>query len=275
MQPIKIVADSAADLTALEGVDFAFASLKIVTAEREFIDNEALNVQEMTDFLYHYKGRSSTACPNVDDWLSAFGDAERIICITITGGLSGSYNAACTAKQLYEDRYPSRRVHVIDSLSAGPEITLHVERMREMILEGLDFDEIIASLPIYKTELLFLLESLRNFANNGRVSKTAAAAAGVFGIRALGRASDEGTLELLAKPRGAEKSLDAILTQMEKHGCRGGRVLIAHCFAADTAERLAEKIRAAYPTATVRIHPCRGLCSFYAEQGGLLIGYEV
>ena len=107
------------------------------------------------------------------------------------------------------------------------------------------------------------------------MSKAAAAAAGVFGIRALGRASDEGTLELLAKPRGAEKSLDAILTYMGKHGCIGGKVLISHCYAEDTAERLADKIRAAYPTAAVRIHPCRGLCSFYAESGGMLIGYEV
>ena len=65
MEPIKIVADSAADLTALDGVDFAFAPLKIVTADREFVDTAALNVREMTDFLARYKGRSSTACPNV------------------------------------------------------------------------------------------------------------------------------------------------------------------------------------------------------------------
>ena len=275
MQPIKIVADSSADLTALEGVDFAFAPLKIVTAEREFIDNEALNVQEMTDFLYRYKGRSSTACPNVDDWLAAFGDAERIICITITGGLSGSFNAARTAKQLYEDRYPARRVHVIDSLSAGPEITLHIEKMREMILAGHSFDEIVTVLSSYKTELLFLLESLHNFANNGRVSKAAAAAAGVLGIRALGRASDEGTLELLVKPRGEAKSLAAIVQNMKKYACCGGKVLIAHCYAEEAANRLAEMIRAAFSSVTVRVHACRGLCSFYAEPGGLLIGYEV
>ena len=275
MEPIKIVADSAADLTALDGVDFAFAPLKIVTAEREFVDTAALNVREMTDFLARYKGRSSTACPNVDDWLTAFGEAKAVIAITITGGLSGSYNAALTAKQVYEERHPDRRVHVIDSLSAGPEITLHIERMREMIVAGHTFDEIITALPNYKTELLFLLESLHNFANNGRVSRAAAAAAGVLGIRVLGRASAEGTLELLAKPRGEAKSLAAVLDSMEKYGCCGGRVLISHCYAEETANRLADKIRAAYPTAIVRVHPCRGLCSFYAEAGGMLVGYEV
>jgi len=275
MEHIKIVADSSADLVALEGADFAFAPLKVVTAEREFVDNASLDVREMTDFLYRYKGRSSTACPNVDDWLSAFGDAEQIICITITGGLSGSYSAACTAKNIYEDRHPNRRVHVIDSLSAGPEITLHIEKMRDMILAGHTFDEIVAALSVYKTELIFVLESLRNFANNGRVSRAAAAAAGVLGIRALGRASDEGTLELLVKPRGEAKALSAVLSQMEKRACRGGRVLIAHCYAEEAANRLADRIRAAYPSASVRIHPCRGLCSFYAEPGGLLIGYEV
>ena len=98
MRRIRIVADSSADILTLEGVEYAFAPMKIITADREFVDDETLDVEEMATFLYTYKGKSKSSCPNVSDWLETFGDAEDVICVTITSALSGSYNAACTAK---------------------------------------------------------------------------------------------------------------------------------------------------------------------------------
>ncbi len=271
---IKLVLDSSADIIALEEIDFAYAPLKVCTAEREFIDNDEADVSGMVEFLASYKGRSSSSCPNAEDWLAAFGDGAEILCITITGGLSGSYNSACTAKKLYEEAHPSRRVEVLDSLTAGPEITLMAHKARDLIRAGADLSEVVAALSKYKTELLFCLESLRNFANNGRVSKTAAAAAGFLGIRAVGRASDEGTLELLGKARGETKALEAIKSHLSEYGYCGGRLYIHHCFADETVERLASSIRRDYPTAEIALRPTRGLCSFYAERGGFLVGFE-
>ena len=271
---IKIITDSASDLTSMEGIDMAYAPMKVCTAEREFTDNDGINVREMVDFLYSYKGRSSSSCPNAEDWLNAFGDAENIVCITITGGLSGSYNSALSAKNIYEGDHPDRRVLVVDSLTAGPEMALMAERVREQALAGKDLEEIEADLKGYKTELLFALESLRNFANNGRVSKAAAAAAGLLGIRAIGRASDVGTLELLSKTRGEAKTLDGVMSYLKELRCKGGKIFIDHCFAEETVNKLAFKIKAEYPHAQIVIRPTRGLCSFYAELGGFLVGFE-
>lgn len=271
---IKIITDSASDLTSMEGIDMAYAPMKVCTAEREFTDNDGINVREMVDFLYSYKGRSSSSCPNAEDWLNAFGDAENIVCITITGGLSGSYNSALSAKNIYEGDHPDRHVLVVDSLTAGPEMALMAERVREQALAGKDLEEIEADLKGYKTELLFALESLRNFANNGRVSKAAAAAAGLLGIRAIGRASDVGTLELLSKTRGEAKTLDGVMGYLKELRCKGGKIFIDHCFAEETVNKLAFKIKAEYPHAQIVIRPTRGLCSFYAELGGFLVGFE-
>jgi len=271
---IKIITDSASDLTSMEGIDMAYAPMKVCTAEREFTDNDGINVREMVDFLYSYKGRSSSSCPNAEDWLNAFGDAENIVCITITGGLSGSYNSALSAKNIYEGDHPDRHVLVVDSLTAGPEMALMAERVREQALAGKDLEEIEADLKSYKTELLFALESLRNFANNGRVSKAAAAAAGLLGIRAIGRASDVGTLELLSKTRGEAKTLDGVMSYLKELRCSGGKIYIDHCFAEETANKLATKIKTEYPNAEIVIRPTRGLCSFYAELGGFLVGFE-
>jgi DegV family protein with EDD domain len=271
---IKIITDSASDLTSMENIDMTYAPMKICTAEREFTDNDGINVREMVDFLYSYKGRSSSSCPNAEDWLTAFGDAENIVCITITGGLSGSYNSALSAKTIYESDHPDRRVLVVDSLTAGPEMALMAERVRDLALEGKNLEEIEAGLKTYKTELLFALESLRNFANNGRVSRTAAAAAGFLGIRAVGRASEQGTLEMLTKARGETKALDAVMSYLSERGYKGGKLAIHHCMADATVTRLTDLIRAAYPTAVITVRRTRCLCSYYAERGGFLVGFE-
>ena len=276
MRNRKIVADSSANLQKLQSVAFDTAPLKIITADREFVDHAALDLEEMIDYFSSYKGRSQTSCPNPEDWLSAFGDAEEVFCVAITSGLSGSYNAACIAKEMYEEAHPDRRVFVIDSLSAGPELTLIAEKLEELILAGKTFEEICSFMPNYQhqTGLLFSLESLNNFAANGRVSPAVAKIAGVLGIRIVGKASDAGTLEPTDKCRGEAKAVSTIMKHLQENGLKNGKVQIAHCRNEKAAVALKDMIEAALPGVTVKIGKNLGLCSYYAERGGLLIGYE-
>lgn len=276
MRTVKIVADSSANLMELKTVAFDAAPLKIITAEREFVDDQNLDLDEMIGFFKSYKGRSQSSCPNPEDWLTTFGDAEDVFCVAITSGLSGSYNAACIAKEMYETEHPGRRVFVIDSLSAGPELTLIVEKLEEMIAEGKSYEEICSYIPEYqkKTGLLFMLESLNNFAANGRVSPAVAKIAGVLGIRIVGKVSDVGTLEPTDKCRGEEKSLKTILKHLKESGLKTGKVILAHCLNEPAANALKNMIETDLPGVAVKIGINLGLCSFYAEKGGLLVGFE-
>ena len=90
----KIVVDSSSSLYALPGVDFACVPLKIVTDEQEYLDDGTLDAVDMARSLRTYKGKTSTSCPNIGDWLEAYEGADEIYAITITGTLSGSCNAA-------------------------------------------------------------------------------------------------------------------------------------------------------------------------------------
>ena len=272
----KIVADSSADVFALEGVDFACAALKIITDNGEYVDDAGLDVQQMVHDLHSYNGKSSSSCPGVGDWLEAFGDAERIFCVTLTSNLSGSWNSARMAKQAYEEEFPDRKVFLLDSLSAGPEIALELEKIRELVLAGEDYEAICDAVSAYSehTGLLFMLESMNNLANNGRVSPLVAKAAGLLGIRVVGKASDEGTLEPLDKSRGEKKALAAMIERLESEGYAGGRLRIDHCFNAAAAFNLKGQVEKHFPGAQVEIFRCGGLCSFYAEKGGLLVGFE-
>ncbi len=272
----KIVADSSSDILSLDDVAFASAPLKIITSENEYIDDENLNVDEMVDDLSSYKGKSGTSCPSVTDWLDAFGDAKYIFCITITNRLSGSHNSACLAKQMYEEDHPDRQVCVIDSLSTGPEMNLISEKLRKLINAGKSFEEISLTVADYQKHLglLFMLESLKNLANNGRVNSLVAKAAGVLGVRIVGKASDEGELELLDKCRGEQRALNNIIEHLKKLGHKGGKIRISHCSNENAAKKLKELIIKEFKTSQIEIYRSRGLCSFYAEKGGLLVGFE-
>ncbi len=272
----RIVADSAADLTSLNQVSFSSAPLKIITAEKEYTDNADLDVKNMVDSLKVYKGKSSSSCPNPDEWLAAFSDAKNIIAVTISSGISGSYNAAQTAKSIYEAEHPDRRVFIVDSLSAGPQEAMLVEKAEELILSGMEFDDICKELDSYKKKisLVFILQSLTNFANNGRVSVATAKIAGLLGICIVGRPSDKGTLEPTNKCRGLKKSIAAVIGHLSENGFDKGKIRIAHCFNEDGANQLKQIIKGSFSSDDIEIYPTNGLCSYYAETGGLLIGYE-
>ncbi len=275
MDKFKIVADSSADIFAIDSVPYSCAPLKIITAEKEFTDNSHLNICEMTEYLSKYKDKSSTSCPNPEDWLKSFGEAENIFCVTISGTLSGSYNAALTAKEIYLETHPKSNIFVINSLSAGPGLTLIIEKLRELILEGLSYDEICKKIIRYqqKTGLLFVLESMKNLANNGRVSALAAKAAGLLGIRVIGKASEQGDLEQLSKCRGEEKTLKFITEFIEGVDAKG-KIIISHCFNLEAAKKLKEMLKSKFPNIDIKLQTAKGLCSFYAEKGGMIIGYE-
>lgn len=273
---IKIVADSSSDVLELAQVPFASAPLTIIAGERTYVDTPELDVLGMVADLRSHKGKSSTACPSPHDWLAAFGDAENVLCLTITHQLSGSYNAARVAAKDYEELHPGRRVYVLDSLSTGPEMRLLAEKAEALIASGLDFDSLVRSLEEYhqKTHLLFCLTSLHNLVMNGRVNPALGALVGLLGIRVLGTASPKGELEIIGKHRGDRKALQAIINGMKERFYSGGKVHITHCNNESMAAELKQRLLAVWPGAEVFIGPTRALCSFYAEEGGLLIGFE-
>ena len=272
----KIVADSSSNIRSLSGVEFENVPLKIITKEKEYVDVDGLDLEGMVADLKAYKGTSGTSCPNVYDWMSAFGGAENVFAIAITSNLSGSCNAARQAAEQYMEENPGRKACVFDSLSAGPELRLIAEKIREGVQAEKAFEEIQAETEAYMkhTHLLFTLRSLNNLARNGRVSPAVAKLAGVLGIVIVGKASDEGTLQQMHKCRGEKRAIDTLYKEMKEHGYDGGRVRIGHNFNPEGAKVLEGIIRAEYPDADIQTELSMGLCLFYAEEGGLMVGYE-
>ena len=277
----KIVADSGCDYRQLPNLaidtEFISVPLTIQVADQIFIDDANLNIDHMMETMYATSEASKSACPSPDDYLRAFDGAKHIFVVTITGTLSGSQNSAQLAKNIYLEDHPDTKIHVIDSLSAGGEVDLLVEKLNDLIEQGLSFEEVVQAITAYqeKTKLLFVLAKVDNLVKNGRLSKLIGAVVGLLNIRMVGEASETGTLELLQKARGAKKSLQAAYEEIIKGGYAGGRIVMAHRSNEKFCQQLSDLLREKYPQAEIKILPTSGLCSFYAEDGGLLMGYEI
>lgn len=272
----KIVADSSCDMWELNGVDFAVAPMTISTDNKHYVDNQELDVHLMSEELAKYKGVSHTACPSVGSWLDCYEGYDEVFVVTLTGAMSGTYNSAMTAKGIYEEENKNVKVHVFDSLSTGPEMRLLIEKLKEMIEEDLPFEEIVEKGQDYlnHSRLFFALKSLHNFAMNGRVSKTVASAIGVLNISIFATASEEGTIQQISKCRGEKKVVKSMIEHLENAGYHGGKVRISHADNLKLAHNVRDKILELYPNADIIVYPMGGLCTYYAEIGGLLVGCE-
>lgn len=273
---VKIIADSSADIKAVEGVCFQSVPMTIRAGGRDFVDNEQLDTAAMLDFLASHNGPSGTACPGPENWMSAFEGADEIFVVCITGSLSGTWSSAMAARELYLQAYPDVKIHVFDSLSTGPEMLLLIEKLASLIREGKSFDEICAAGEEYlsSTHLLFILRSVHNLAQNGRVSKLVAGAIGILGIQILAVASEQGTIEPVEKCRGDKKARSAMVQAMYERGYRGGKVRISHAQNSEAAIAIERALRERFPLADIKTRLCGGLCSYYAERGGVIVGFE-
>ncbi|MBQ3115133.1 MAG: DegV family protein [Clostridia bacterium] len=267
----KIVADSSSNI---KGGNCSVVPLKIYLGDKEYIDNNDLDVSQMMADFGNSKEKSSTSCPNISEWLEAFEGADEIFAITISSNLSASYSCATSAKDEYLMTHEDAKICIIDSLSVGPEMELIVEKIIQLRNEGKEFHEIEQEIAQYqkRTHLMFWLKTLDNLARNGRVNGAVAKVVSALGIEIVGKANEDGELQLLHKCRGKNKSYAKILEELEMSGF-SGKCIITHCNNEQDAVKLKELINEKFIDAEIVINECGGLCSYYAQNGGVVLGY--
>lgn len=272
----RIVSDSSSNILKTDDPHYVSVAMHIVIDGKDWADEPGNDVDGMTEALYTTSGKSSTSCPGPGQWLDAFGDAENVFCITITHTLSGSYESAMSAKKIYEEQHPDRHVYVIDSLATGPRMLLLIDFLKKLLLLGTDCEQAYEQTILYRnsTDLLFVLESVQNFVSNGRMSALLAKTIGILGMRFIGTASEEGKLKLLSKTRGTRKTLQYIVSYLERCHYEGGRIIIAHHQNPSAASALKSMFQEKFGDVPIEIQKTTALCSYYAERGGLLIGFE-
>lgn len=276
MENIKLIIDSSSNMKSDPDHNVEVVPLTISFGGKDYIDDQNLNIREFLNDMNQNQVAGKTTCPSIQAWLNALEGTEKAIIITMTSGMSGTFSSALQAKTMYEEKHPTSQIIVVDSRSAGPELTIVLHGIEKMIqgdIRFVDLEEVIAKFRM-RTHLLFILQSLHNLSLNGRVSPAAAKVAGLLKINLIGTASKEGKLGPLTKARGMKKAMRELLKYMKDDNYHGGEVIIDHCENEKDAEIIKDKILAEYPDAQVTIRPMRGLCSFYAEEGGIMVGFH-
>lgn len=275
----NIVADSSCDLfpTSYQDGEVELSSVPfiITVGDHDFVDTEDLDIMSMVEAMEQEKSASYTACPSPSHWLAEFNKAEHSIAITISSRLSGSMNSALTAKKISLEERPDSKVAILDSRATGPTLVLCVEEIGRLIREGLDFNEVVSRANAFldKTKCIFALSSFDNLIKNGRMGRLTGFVAKALHMWGIGSASEEGEIVIEGKAKGSKRLVKAFIALMQERGYTGGKIAISHCDNHGMAQTLKESILEHWETAEVKVLPTRGLCSYYAERGGLIVSY--
>lgn len=256
---------------------YAYAPLKINVGGTEYSDDASLDVAELNRRVAEEKSASSSACPSAGEWAELFRSAENVIAITISANLSGSFEAASMARDLVQEE-GGHRIHLVNSRAAGGKLEMLVillDRYLTVYPEA-TFEEACAYIDGIEqcSTVLFSLSSYENLTKSGRMPKMAGILANKLSIRVLGTASEEGTIKIVAPTRGQKKMVAKVVQTMEADGYKGGLVCMDHVDNEAGCQEIAAAITAKWPEAEIMIMPCGGLCSYYAEAKGIIIGYD-
>ena len=277
----KVVVDTACDFREIpnkaENITYERVPFSLQIEDKVFVDNLDLDIDKMMEEVYASPEPARSACPSPEAYLSAYRGAENVIVLTLTGGMSGSYNSAVIAEKMLKEENDNVNIHIINTLSAGGQNDLFLLKINELIKEGLPFEDVVTAITKYQKEskLIFVLEKVDNLVKNGRLNKLVAAVVGFLNMRMVGEASNEGTLHLLHKVRWEKKAISTVVDEMIKAGYKGGRVVITHRNNESICQKIEEKLKEKFSNIEFIAVPTSGICSFYGEEGGMLLGYEI
>ena len=145
----KIVADSSCDLTSLahlsSDLQFGRAPLRILVGDTEYVDEAGLDTRAMMDAVYAFKGKTGSACPSPEEYAEHCRSVDETYIVTISSNLSGSYNSAVLARDLVLAESPEKKIHVFNTFTAGPELSLIVEEIARLASSALPFGLVCAA----------------------------------------------------------------------------------------------------------------------------------
>lgn len=275
----KIVADSSCDLTEVlkKELDVTLVPLKLQIGDYNFIDDESLDIQEYIKTMNESPVAPKTACPSPQDFMNAYEGDESVFVVTLSKELSGTYQSAIIAKDMYLEEHPNKFIHVFNTRSASSGETLVTLKIDELAKAGKTELEIVEEVEAFIDEMqtFFLLESLEHLAKSGRLNPIIAKIASFLSIKVIAGASEEGNIKMVEKVRGYKKAFRNFVDVIGKEGKNLSQktLIIAQCNCPERAEEFKAEVLKKYDFKDVKVVPMKGLSSTYADDGGLVIAF--
>lgn len=185
-----------------------------------------------------------------------------ILHVSLSTGISGTYNSACLAAETLAPQYPERKIRVIDSLCASAGFGLLVEVMADKRDEGMGFDELAEWTEVHKMNVnqWFFVSDLDCLKRGGRVSSTSALIATALKICPVMNVNFEGKLIPREKIRTKKKAIVRLVDDMMDHVENGsaytGRCTISHSDCLEDAEEVARLVGEKIPALKGKVEIC-------------------
>lgn len=274
----KIIGDSCLDLTEelKKDAHFQMVPLTLQVDDVQVIDDETFDQKSFLGLVKSGKECPKTACPSPEKFKEAFEcEADNVFVITLSSHLSGTYNAAVLAKELYEEEHgKDKNIAVIDSLSASSGELNVALTIRELCEQDLPFEEVVRQAESYRDsmETFFVLESLDFLRKNGRLTGLQAFFATTLNIKPI-MAGDKGVIVKLEQARGMNKALSRMADIAIARGgdTKDKRLIIAHCNNRERAEQVKELLCQKASFRETVITDTAGVATVYAGDGGVIV----
>ena len=273
----KIIGDSCLDLTEELKRDprFQMVPLTLQVGAAQVVDDETFDQKAFIRMVKECPECPKTACPSPEIFKEAYeaADAEAVFVITLSSHLSGSYNSAALAKQLYEEEMKekgitsSKKIEVLGQL----EQALYI---RDLCEQGLNFEEVVEKLRKFRDEMhtYFVLESLDTLRKNGRLSGLQAFCATALNIKPV-MGADHGVIIKLDQARGINKGLQRMcdIAIKEAGDTTGKRAVVCHVNNPERGEYVKQELAKRASFKEIVVTNAAGVATVYANDGGIVL----
>lgn len=280
----KIIGDSCLDLTEELKKDpgFQMIPLALQVGNVQVIDDETFDQSAFIEMVKACPECPKTACPSPESFKKAYeeADADAVFVITLSNHLSGSYNSAVLAKELYEEEKKeagepvTKKIAVIDSLSASSGELDQALYIRDLCEQGLDFETVAEMAEAYshRMKTYFVLETLDTLRKNGRLSGLQAFFATALNIKPV-MGAEEGVIIKLDQARGINKALQRMcdIAVKEAGDTSGKRVVICHVNHQERALYVKAELEKRASFKEIVITQAAGVATVYANDGGIIL----
>lgn len=280
----KIIGDSCLDLTEELKKDpgFQMIPLTLQVGNVQVIDDETFDQSAFIEMVKACPECPKTACPSPESFKKAYeeADADAVFVITLSNHLSGSYNSAVLAKELYEEEKKeagepvTKKITVIDSLSASSGELDQALYIRDLCEQGLNFETVAEMAEAYshRMKTYFVLETLDTLRKNGRLSGLQAFFATALNIKPV-MGAEEGVIIKLDQARGINKALQRMcdIAVKETGDTSGKRVVICHVNHQERALYVKAELEKRASFKEIVITEAAGVATVYANDGGIIL----
>ena len=274
MKKIKIITQSGSDMpkNIAEKYDIHVIADAVIFGEEVFYSGETITAEQFYDRMDREEKLPTSSQPNIESFVGAYEkykDYDEILCVTVTSQMSGSYQTACIARDVFHEKGHKARVTVFDSAQASFGIVLMLVRAAYMINDGADIDEITDTLEKMKKNVgvYFVMDTLENARKGGRVGKITGLAANMLKVKPVLK-FDEGTVSNTAIAKNFEQGLNKVVEKYKNLADMDfSRCYVFHAGNESGANALKEKLRAVRADIDVVIGHVGPVIGIYSGRG--------